>query len=73
MALEFACKCGEYDLQGVDLITLDSTGTKIVELAVVGRPPKAIQVILEHQSKYLKEFLEKEGAATGAKAKKSKL
>jgi hypothetical protein len=58
MALEFICKCGDNGpvLQGVDLIKLDENG-KIVEFAVVARPPKAVQVLLEHQSKFMEEFL----------------
>ena len=61
MALEFVCKCGENgpELQGVDLITLDANG-KIKEFAVVARPPKAVQAILEHQSKFMAEFLKKQ-------------
>lgn len=59
MALEFVCKCGENgpELQGVDLIKLDENG-KIIEFAVVSRPPKAVQVLLEHQSKFMEAFLQ---------------
>jgi hypothetical protein len=57
-ALEFVCKCGDNgpELQGVDLIKLDENG-KIIEFAVVARPPKAVQVLLEHQSKFMEQFL----------------
>lgn len=60
MALEFQCRCGPDGplLQGVDLIKVDENG-KIIEFAVVARPPSAVQAILEHQSKFMAEFLAK--------------
>lgn len=69
MALEFECRLGDgpnaLTFHGVDLIKINDEG-KISEFAVVGRPPKAVQVLLEHQTKYLKEFLAQMG---GGKAK----
>lgn len=57
IALEFECRCGEGGpvLHGIDLIELNETGDKIVKFAVMGRPPNAVQKILEHQSKFLKD------------------
>lgn len=45
-ALEFACRIGELDAVGVDLVTLDEEG-RIAELEVVMRPLKSIAALRE--------------------------
>ena len=66
LVLEFTCtvtdpKTGKsIPVQGADFITLDRTGTKLVELAVVARPPAALKIMLDHQTKFLESFLQKD-------------
>ena len=45
-ALEFACKVGELDAVGVDLLTLDDAGL-IVKFEVVMRPHKTVGALRE--------------------------
>lgn len=58
VALEFEARCGAGGplIHGIDLIKFDSEG-KIVEMAVLARPPSAVQAIADHQAVFMKEFL----------------
>jgi hypothetical protein len=64
-ALEFKCRVDGLDFHGVDLVTLDEKGEKIVEFAVAARPPNAVQNLLKRQNEFMREFL----AAEAAKSK----
>ncbi len=46
-ALEFKCKVGDLDAEGVDLITLDADG-KVSEFTVVMRPIKTVEALRQH-------------------------
>jgi len=66
-ALEFKCKVDGMEVQGVDLVTLDAKGEKIVEFAVAARPPNAMQALLKRQNEFMKDFLAAEAAKSRAK------
>ena len=60
LALEFTGRVGELDLQGVDLITLDTEG-HILRLDVVIRPVNSVNALIAAIAPQMAAFLAKQG------------
>ncbi|NIB42486.1 nuclear transport factor 2 family protein [Pseudomaricurvus alkylphenolicus] len=58
LVFEFKGRVGKFELQGVDLISLDEDG-KIKELSAIIRPPRALEELGKVEDQFIMDLLSK--------------